>query len=112
RTPERRYPDLMADADLALADYDLNPLVVRFDPCPGGEAKCQCHDPDQARWKFVVGHELGHHVQTLAGGTTGYGNYTFECPADTQNCPALGTQERALSGRLFDPPFVASECGC
>jgi hypothetical protein len=37
-----------------------------------------------------------------------------ECPPNstTQTCPASDAQERNIEGDLYDPPFVAPECGC
>ncbi len=115
RTPGRRYPDdPNADPDAALFYGDLNPLAVRLDPCAENATNCFCHDPDQGRWKFVVAHEAGHHVQLVAGASLGSATYMFQCPpnSSSQTCPALGEQERNADGSLYDLPFIEPKCGC
>lgn len=76
-------------------------------PCLG--SGCVCRLPDLARWRSVIGHEMGHHVHALEAGQTAGVSYTFEC--DTQQ-PCVDPATGVATELLFDPPSVSRSCAC
>lgn len=87
------------------------------DGCVPEEGSCYCAWSDQATWKYVVAHELGHTVQAamLGGLPTGAGGYYFSCPGgdcDPDN-PVYGRLTN-VGKQVFlaDPPLMDPICGC
>jgi hypothetical protein len=77
-----------------------------------GSSGCFCGWPDQSRWKYTIVHEAGHQLQARTIGSSGGGDYTFSCPANTS---CTGKKSGSNPQRLVDPPFVDSMsplCGC